>query len=264
MPASGTWTLQLRLPSTPMDEPPTVAHEFKVLPASAMPSHLQILDIDFWDRLRSNLKWGSRTVACTSPSTGKKVQMPFEIGHEDANINHTRSCSFEEGVANEGTMLRLRHDIHLRPKEHNKVRMFAECTEARSDGVYSIHPMIPEGFVWEKEIVTIHEEEGPRVWHHMQNSSRTENVSFRDGRAVAKVIHHFNVNALLDSDYCGQEWPTFVNHLITEPLDRTKNNQTVSERPVGHLLRKPAHERCALTCERLKDKTELVGFDNWC
>ena len=153
-----------------MDEPPTISHEFEVLPAGAMPSHLQILGVDFWDRLKPDLKWGSRTVECTSPSTGKKFQMPFEIGHEDANINHIRSCSLEEGVANEGIMLRLRHDIHLGPKEQIKVCMFAECTETRPDGVYSIHSMVPEGFVWEKGTVSVamDEEDGPGVWHYMQ------------------------------------------------------------------------------------------------
>ena len=88
MPSNGTGTLQLRLPNTPVNEPPTISHEFEVLLACAMPSHLQILGVDFWDRLKPDLKWGSRMVECTSPSTGKKFQMPFEIGHEDANINH--------------------------------------------------------------------------------------------------------------------------------------------------------------------------------
>ena len=237
-----------------MDEPPTISHEFEVLPAGAMPSHLQRLGVNFWDRLKPDLKWGSRTVECTSSSTGKKFQMPFEIGHEDANINHIRSCSLKEGVANEGTMLRLQHDIHLRPKEQINVRVFAECTETRSDGIYSIYSMVPEGFAWEKGVVPIDEEGGPRVWHYMQNPSRTESASFRAGQAVGKVIHHSNVNAFLDSDDRGKGWPTFVNHMITESLDITKNKQTVSELPVGHLLRKPAHELYALTCERLTDK----------
>ena len=188
-----------------MDEPPTISHEFEVLPAGAMPSHLQRLGVNFWDRLKPDLKWGSRTVECTSSSTGKKFQMPFEIGHEDANINHIRSCSLKEGVANEGTMLRLRYDIHLRPKGQIEVRMFAECTETRSDGVYSIHPMATEGVVWEKGILSIDEEEGPGIWHYMRNPSRAESASFHAGKAVAKVIHHSNANAFLDSVYCGQD-----------------------------------------------------------
>ena len=113
-------------------------------------------------------------------------------------------------------------------------------------------------------IVSIDEVEGPGVWHYMQNPSRTENASFRAGQVVAKVTHHSNVNAFPDSDYCGQVWPTFVNHILTEPLDRTENKQTVSELPIGHLLRKPTHELYALTCEKLKDKTELADFDRWC
>ena len=41
--------------------------------------------------------------------------------------------------------------------------MFAECTETRPDGIYSIHSMVPEGYVWEKGIVSVDEEEGPGV-----------------------------------------------------------------------------------------------------
>ena len=81
MNSEGVAPLQLRLPGMTQQEDPIIEHDFEVMPPGAMPAHLKILGVDFWDKLNPNVQWSKRNIHCTAPD-GREFDLPFTVQHK--------------------------------------------------------------------------------------------------------------------------------------------------------------------------------------
>ena len=96
--------------------------------------------------------------------------------------------------------------------------------------------------MWDNVITDVSQQQQDGIvgWHLIHNPSRTETAPFAAGMHVASIQRHESKEDYLNK--CGhQEVPAWINLVVTEPLDQTKNRQTVAELPEGHpLLGSPA------------------------
>ena len=72
IPVSGVGTLKFLLPKCKVP----YEHRVEVVPEEAMPAGLQILGVDFWEDLRSEIDLPSRSIRGTTP-TGEHFELPF-------------------------------------------------------------------------------------------------------------------------------------------------------------------------------------------
>ena len=108
MPGLGIVDLSLCVPGTRE----VMDHPINVMQNGAMPAGLNILGVDFWDRVNPRFKWAAREIHCTSPS-GTDFVLKFSIGDETTATDVNSVWHTEEGW-NKGVLLK---DLTLLPKQ---------------------------------------------------------------------------------------------------------------------------------------------------
>jgi len=282
MQGMGTSSISLRTPNGDMDEDPIITHRCEVMPDGSMPAELIILGVDFWDKLNPRINWRERSIICTG-TNGKEFILPFTIGSKDSmhpeNIRGVNMIGEETQTDTETTAtLRLPWDIHLLPGEQRllPLRLEEDDPHLLLKGIFSLHTLLPSGYMWDNAVVDIDSEDGA-VWYVIQNPSRTDNASFAAGMGVARLTHHNCMGDYidthgweasdLDDDYitgrASHVTTTDVNLIVTAPLDKTKNRQHVSELEPGHKLRGTAFELNKATVEDCLTEEGSKAFKNW-
>jgi hypothetical protein len=132
MQASGTGAISLWLPGENLNNPARIIHDFEVMEAGGMPAKLQIMGVDFWDKLDPVILWRERQVQCTFQN--KTFTVPFQIqkvGYQTPTA--AMACELEE----DGTRrvaARLSQDLHLMARQRDLVDLVVQdaCLEGIS------------------------------------------------------------------------------------------------------------------------------------
>ena len=130
--------------------------------------------------------------------------------------------------------------------------------------IYSIHSLMAVGEMWDNVLVSIQRSAGSHhVTHYIQNTSKHETLSLAAGQAVAQLCGYTSVDEYLESDAAKEPLSDYINIVVTEPLEYTKNKQQVAELPADHHLRKPPTKLHAETTERMKTAEFRNKYGSW-
>jgi hypothetical protein len=168
MGSQGSAVLELRLPDGSIEDEPVASHTFEVMRDGAIPASLQILGVDFWDRLQPEIKWGARTVECTGRD-GSRFSLAFEIGGDQGRVPDCCSLS-EAGDVVESFKLYASEDLHLRQREQRLTQLLLppDCGVMTEGRHVSIHSNIGE-MLWSGAQVAV-SEDGSHISYLVQNS----------------------------------------------------------------------------------------------
>ena len=105
-------------------------HNIQVVSDGAMPSHLRILGIDFWHRLKSNVDMASMRVTGITPS-GEHFSLPFSVSKskQDSILGAVTAFQVEAAGSEEdvqqtdGVAMVLPHHIRLHPGQVLELQM---------------------------------------------------------------------------------------------------------------------------------------------
>ena len=259
MPSEGRGVMEMRIPGMSMDEPALIQHEFEVMPKGSIPSSLKIMGVDFWDKLNPCTNWREKKITCTAPD-GRKFDLPFSVSSEKRTTIGSVSAQIDEHAI----QLRLREDLHLRPREHREVVLVTEGA-ADMQKVHSLHSTMQGDCMWDNVIVEV--EAGGSfslVKHILHNTSKTETMSCGAGQTVAILQSHESIETYLDSECSRKELPAWINYVVTEPVTWSKNNQQTKDLDDDSNLLKGPEALHQETVENLKEPKFAEEYEEWC